>query len=176
MTIVNIRGPNGSGKSTLVRSLFTDQDRVGKVITQAGLTVPVRINPSRVAVVGPYRTACGGCDGVKTQDAVCDAVRGAMVMADHVVFEGVVVSTIFKRYLDLSRELGGMVWAYLDTPLDVCLERVYRRNGGKPIKEDLVRDKFTSIARTCEKAEAAGERVLLLPWKDPLPTLLGVLK
>jgi cytidylate kinase len=182
MTIVNLRGCNGSGKSTIARALFQGEDYhevdLAPYHTPNGAPRNVRGYwvPSRsLIVVGPYTTDCGGCDAVKTQDLVCESIRMAAVRARNVFFEGVIVSTIYHRYHALSQELGGMVWAYLDTPLEVCLARIQVRNGGKEIKEHRVAEKVSSIIRTRERAEVAGERTVCVPYSDdPVAQLSGM--
>jgi hypothetical protein len=182
VTILNLRGCNGSGKSTIARALFQGEDYheidlapyhtpKGALRHVAGYLVPSR----SLVVVGPYRTDCGGCDAVKTQDLVCESVRMAAVRAPNVFFEGVIVSTIFQRYYALSRELGGMVWAYLDTPLEVCLARIQARNGGKEIKEYKVAEKLPMIGSTRRRANAARERVETVSYNDdPVAQLSGI--
>lgn len=174
--IVNLRGTNGSGKSTVARSLLAGAREVelAPYTTARGAArrvVGYHAADLGLVIVGPYRTECGGCDAVKTQNLVCESVRLAARLAPNVLFEGVIVSTLFSRYLELSRELGGLTWAYLDTPLDVCLARIAARNGGKAIKEDLVADKHRAIARTADKARAAGEWVVAVPSANALETV-----
>jgi len=73
-----------------------------------------------------------------------------------VLFEGVLVSTIFDPWLEWSKE---------------CLRRIQVRNGGKPIKDEQVRAKHRTIAQIRTKAALAGEKVIDLPGQDPLPAL-----
>ncbi len=69
-----------------------------------------------------------------------------------------------------------MVWAYLDTPIEVCLARIQARNGGKPIKEDLVRDKIKSIEATRYKAKAVDERTVVIPYLSAVETVEALFK
>lgn len=169
MTIVNLRGTNGSGKSTVARALLEDagayEVELAAHHSPAGKPRPVigYMAPARdLIVIGPYRTQCGGCDAVPTQDLICEAVRRASGMAEHVFFEGLLISGLYSRYRALSQELGGFTWAFLDTPLEKCLARVAGRNGGKPLKRDgeTVKGKYRAILRTREKALSDGERVV----------------
>ncbi len=164
--IINLRGTNGSGKSTVARGLLegleTREVELAPYLTPGGVprVVAGLYAPARdLIVVGPYRTACGGCDAIKTQDLVKESVRRAAALACHVFFEGVIISTLYSGYRALSDELRAAghhyTWAYLDTPLEVCLARIQARNGGKPIKENLVSDKMRSIQATFDKAHAA---------------------
>lgn len=182
--IINLRGTNGSGKSTVARALMgTDPEEVelAEFQTPAGKwrqVIGYRNPALGLIVVGPYRTDCGGCDGVKTQDLICEAVTSAAKdFNQHVFFEGVIVSTLFSRYAKLADELGRdeFVFAYLDTPLAVCLKRIQKRNGGKPIKEDLVADKVRAINSTRHKADAAGYRVEVLPYRSATERILEMI-
>lgn len=172
--IVNIRGTNGSGKSTLMRLLM---ERFGRVPINCATTNKVigyEMPGLQARVVGKYETACGGCDTIKTQDEAKHLVH-AFSTAGNVFFEGVLISTIFGPWLEFSRQHGGMIWAFLDTPLETCLERIQIRNGGKPIKTDQVRDKWEGMRRIADKAKAAGEQVIWLNHLDPLPSLVAAM-
>jgi thymidylate kinase len=173
--IVNLRGTNGSGKSTVARGLIM-VDPEARIVylaeykTEAGAErwVPgYHVPKLDLVVVGPYRTDCGGCDAIKTQALVKEAVRKAASLTTHVLFEGVIVSTLFSGYLELSKGLVAdgrtpLAWCYLDTPVEECLRRIQVRNGGKPIKEDLVRQKVRAIEGTRRKAQEAGEEVRMV--------------
>lgn len=172
--IMNIRGTNGSGKSTVIFRLMDQAKKVFPVDlapykTPKGVLRQVEgtvLEDLGVVIVGPYHTQCGGCDAIKTQDLVKEAVRkAASFNLKTVVFEGVLVSTIFKGYLELSRSLvkegHSYLWGYLDTPVETCLARIQARNGGKPIKEKLVHDKVRSIKNTYYKARSVSENVLI---------------
>jgi hypothetical protein len=128
------------------------------------LRVPLQHTRSGIIVAGKYATACGGFDSVPTQAVAKEVVRLASELGP-TLFEGVVISTIFEPWLLWRRSTGiPMVWGFLDTPLEVCLGRIQERNGGKPIKEDLVAGKWRTINRVKEKAEAAGEVVTTIRW------------
>jgi len=190
VTIVNLRGTNGSGKSTVARALIEAGETreidlapyttaAGKPRSVTGYAVP----SLDLIVVGPYRTACGGCDAIKTQDLVKESVRLAANRAKHVFFEGIIISTLYSGYRVLSDELRAAghhyCWVYLDTPIDVCLERIQARNGGKLIKEALVEDKVKSIKATFNKAfracygdlPNAGEDVLMVDHLDAIDSV-----
>lgn len=166
MAIVNLRGTNGSGKSTVARALLggleTREIELSRN-TATGKTATGYLISSRcMIVIGPYRVMAGGCDRIWTQDLICDSIRRAQTMTEHVFFEGLLVSGLYSRYLDLSREIGGMFWAFLDTPLEICLARISARNGDKVLKNGgtAVKAKYDSILRVRAKAIAAGERVV----------------
>ena len=173
---INVRGCNGSGKTTLLRCLARSPlCHVELVEVPDHKPIPVTHCPGGIAIIGDYTPAAAtkttaGLDCIKTQDAakaVIEAV-GRDPLVKVVLFEGVVVSTIFGPWMEWSRNNGGMTWAFLDTPLEVCLRRIHERNGGKPIKEDQVADKHRTLLRVREKADAAGEKVRLIHWETAL--------
>lgn len=139
--IINIRGTSGSGKSTVVRSIMAmgAASPIGDNEKKPdGYIVQIPSLDRNVCVVGPYVTACGGCDQISTQDEICDRIRAYSTLG-HVLVEGLLMSHSFARYAALDRELfekgQHCIWAFLDTPLDVCLDRVrWRREERRAAK------------------------------------------
>lgn len=163
--LVNIRGTNGSGKSTVMRHLIDlfKMDEVDWTENASGY----KSTRHKIAVVGKYKTACGGCDGIHPQQHIKDAILEAFSRGSKIVlFEGIMASLTFGPWAEFV-EANGLepVWAYLDTPPELCLERIYKRNGGKAIKEDLVLDKVRATERTRDKFSDLGHRVVTLPHK-----------
>jgi hypothetical protein len=125
-----------------------------------------------VIIVGSYETMAGGMDKVKTFELAQASIRRAIEIGQHagitaVIFEGVLCSTVFGSWAEFSKlmEADGhkYCWCFLMTPGKVCLERIYARNGGKAIKEDLVWDKIKAVKATRTKAIASRFRVFDLP-------------
>lgn len=186
---INIRGTNGSGKSFLVRK-FLAKYETRKIRTELPadlLGIGGKVEAYRtlykgtpVYTIGNYESKGGGCDLIKEQDTVCNLVR-QYIKKGHVLFEGVIVTTLYSRYYNLSQEIGGMIWAYLDTPLEKCIERIEGR-GGKKVEdlvtikgETRVESKYRVALRTREKAINAGETVIDLSYKRPLNDLCRLL-
>ena len=183
MKFINVRGCNGSGKTTLLRSLARDPRCV---VVEASVPdhkpIPITYTPEGLAIIGDYTPAAAGAttaglDRIKTQAAAKAVAEfaGANTEVKAVLFEGVVVSTIYGPWQEWSKANGGMVWAFLDTPLEVCLKRIQERNGGKPIKEDQVADKHRTIARVRDKALEAGEAVRDIHWETALKDIKAVI-
>lgn len=159
--IINIRGCNGSGKTHAARSLLDAPPRWVGGKGPYGFTVG-----ERVALVGPYEAGkCGGCDRIKTFEDMRNAIMEAEAQWPIVIFEGVILSTVFGSWADFCKA-HPFVWAFLDTPLSVCLARIQARNGNQPIKEGLVRDKLESILRVKYKAKQAGYRVETIHYEQ----------
>jgi thymidylate kinase len=192
--IINIRGTSGSGKSSLVRDLMSaaeDTEPIqpsaypytGKQVIGYGLDGLDTFDQRDVHVVGRYETPCGGCDGIKTQDEVCQRVR-RMSRMGHVVFEGLLISHIYGRYKALHEELATpnqpYLWFFLDTPLDICLSRVQARRASagndKPLDPTNTTQKWLDARRVFAKAEQDGLAPRWLNWERPLDAILEVLR
>jgi thymidylate kinase len=182
--IVSIRGTNGSGKSTLVRSYMKKlvgvepTTELGKIIGYQGRNRTGNL----VSIVGRYETDCGGCDTIKTQDLVIQRVRNAAHFG-HCVFEGVIAGDIYGRYKALSDTYkpGEFVFAYLDTPLELCLERVGKRRAAKgkdptDFNAALVEQKYNNAIRQANKARHEGATVIVLDYKHDVNQLTKLLE
>lgn len=172
--VINIRGTNGSGKSFLLRRWMVynnarPQPQRNNLLGGSSLSAPAewyQLEDGGI-VIGCYDQDCGGCDRIKTTEAVREAIQSARARKPkYVIFEGVIISTVFESWHEFSKKIGGMLWVYLDTPLAVCLERIQQRNRGAKINENLVHNKIKSIESTRRKAVAAGERVVALHWEN----------
>lgn len=141
--IINIRGTSGSGKTTVVRGIM-DKGVVTPLDSKPkphGYRVTIPSLDLPVMVVGSYENTCGGTDGIKTQDEICDRIR-RFAQDGHVLVEGLLMSKTFGRYAALDRELAStghhFIWAFLDTPLDVCLARVEARRETRRLGKAVV--------------------------------------
>jgi hypothetical protein len=184
--IVNIRGTSGSGKTTVARTLLISHPhRVlkgadGKIkgyqidASSSGIHTPVFL-------VGSYAYTCGGVDGIKTQEEIADRVVKA-VEYGHVLVEGLLmsksgpsghVSPIFRDH--------NAVFAFLDTPLDVCIERVLGRRKAAGNNKPFDPDKSLSVAhKQCARCaqlliDAGGYDVRWVSWQDPVTAVVDYL-
>jgi hypothetical protein len=145
-----------------------------------------------VLVVGSYRTACGGLDAVPDFGTSFNAIDGAIRVhqgfgrptpEQAIIAEGVLSSTVWGSWGEYAKNLrrgeARLAFCYLDTPLEVCLERIRRRQeaAGKvrDIKTQLVKDKIKAIAATREKALAAGHAVYDLPFETSAAALAAIM-
>lgn len=176
MTIVNIRGTSGSGKSTLVRRFLDehpnvpimanlDEWKVDKIV--AYKCTPVQ---TPTYVMGRYETPCGGWDALSYKGSHQDLEEMCIQAAakGHVIFEGLTVSSSYTRWLNVSKAYPGqMVFAFMDTPEEICYQRILARNGGREPKRDAkgladYNHKFRNCVVQSAKLEAMGERVVWL--------------
>lgn len=164
--LVNIRGCNGAGKSTIPMSMMDDPNMfVEELRYSDGKRIgAITVFPSYGWVaLGTYFNKTGGLDGIRNMECTKITLYAALGLYPEydIIMEGILCSTVFSSYSDMFHEIEEltdrqvMVLSLLP-PLEVCLERIQRRNGGKPIKEDLVSGKRESVARSHEKFKQEG--------------------
>ena len=168
MLIINIRGCNGAGKSTIPMSMMEldpefevvklGVSKTGKPCAPA-LTV---FHKLKWVALGTYFNKTGGMDTYGTNAETRQALEYALEhYPDYdIVMEGVIASTIKSTYAELFTELEErghqvLIMAFIP-PLEVCLERIQGRNGGKAINEDLVASKWRSVNSGVEYFKNAG--------------------
>lgn len=168
--VVNLRGTHGAGKSTAVVEILATWPN--RELYLNGKLVGYRVDWCRkepLYVVGPYRTACGGCDAIQPYDRIWPLVRGVALAGHHCLFEGALVSCSYGSIGEASEQLPNsvkFVFATLDTPLATCVQRVNERRAakGRPPLEDTrnIDSKFKSVQSSHLKAVDRGRRVCLI--------------
>jgi len=153
MILIKIHGTSGAGKTTAVRD----------VMEYSTETIPLGLNPKRpeaykltlpgiifpVYVLGPYENTCGGMDGVATQRDQIELIE-RYAACGNVIYEGLLMSTFYGG-LGMAMEKYGRkhIWAFLDTPIEVCIERIKARRLAagnlKPLNEANTRGRMKPI-------------------------------
>ena len=145
--LVNIRGCNGAGKSTIPLSMMDDpemfvQELMGSDNKRiSSLTVFPKYG---WVALGTYFNKTGGLDTLKNNDITRMTLYAALDLFPEydVLMEGIMASTIRSTYIDLFHEIEEnyrnvkVLIVSLLPPVEIAISRVYKRNGGKPIKED----------------------------------------
>lgn len=207
--VVNIRSTNGGGKSTIVRAILSVYDgqpildEKGKIrgYVCKNVVIPPKnpnnkqMQPKDLYVLGSYVNECGGCDGINTQDKICDLIREWAPLGN-VLYEGLLISGLFSRYNSLADELNEhhFIFGFLDTPLQRCIDQTLSRRAAKgnikpfdPYK--TLAPKFEAIISSRKKFELAGtdkcecckikpcqsktKDVRTIPHKQAVSTVLG---
>ena len=164
--LVNIRGCNGAGKSTIPLSMLDDPKLSESYIysSDAKRVATITVFPTYGWVaLGKYSNKCGGLDTIKSIDIVERALEYALISFPKydIIMEGILCSTTYSSYADMYRKAEKKysvqpIILSLMPPVEVCLARIQERNGGKPIKEDLVANKWGMVYRSHKKFKAAG--------------------
>lgn len=186
--ILNIRGTNGAGKSHLVRQLIDDLHGQ-EILNEKGKILGYLLD-GNIRVVGKYNVKCGGADtlpkpvdqpGWNSMDVVEQQVREYAALG-HVVFEGLIVSSIWNdRWIRLSNEFPS-IWLFLDTPMEVCHQRVMDRNGGRPLRYEERGLEKTNLGlvyhrseNNYKKAVAAGVDARMIPYENAYSVVRAIL-
>lgn len=164
--LINIRGCNGSGKSTIPILMMETDPYAFEVIWRVDgkeRVVATAFPSYQYAALGHYHSKCGGMDSMKTTDEIKAAVDVMWNMNYNLILEGIMTSTVRQTYIDLFQnmnkihELQREIIIYnLLPPLQVCLDRIQSRNGGKPVKEEQVASKWRTVEKNIQYFEAAG--------------------
>lgn len=167
MMIVNIRGCNGSGKSSIPQSMLDDPDQyvIEKPWNGKPLKIAMVFPNYGWVVMGHYLRPTGGMDTLP-DNTVCMRKIFWYLLKHYpqynLLMEGVLCCTVLNPYIKLFNEAmekypDRVVYVVsLLPPLQVCLDRIYKRNGGKPIKEADVEKKYNSTIRFIDKFRDAG--------------------
>lgn len=169
--IINLRGTSGSGKTTAVRKFLDFPNTVlhrkvtspkGKVTEKvAGYEISPPGLRSSLYLVGSYENVCGGLDGVGTQEDCANLITKAYRFGN-VLCEGLLLSSVSSGATVPAAmiEAAGrdrVLFAFIDTPLEVCLDRVrarrQERGETKPFNETNTRKKY-------EDTQAARQRLI----------------
>jgi predicted ABC-type ATPase len=151
--LINIRGTNGSGKSTVPIQMYNLDDSKYELGDKGRM---ITVYPKfKFITVGTYHNKTGGMDTIDNNADTMAAVHLALEKGEElgydVIMEGIMSSTVKSTYLNLFKEVQQTtnfkpVVLFYNPPFELCLERIYRRNGGKAIREGLVANKYKAIA------------------------------
>jgi len=158
--IINIRGTNGSGKTHLIKKLIDlhEADYIYPKGDLAMIKAEAICLDKKLYIIGDYPEFAphGGCDGIKTTAEVVNLVMKYSEKG-HVIFEGVIVSTVFSSWFEVDMTLDiPWLWFSLNTPIETCFDNIQLRNGGLSINEDLVKSKVKSVLSSAKKAQEGG--------------------
>lgn len=153
---VNVRGANGSGKSSIPFS-FINSDPYTFTLTydvEGKSKVLATVCPGEGWLfLGSYKIRSGGADYVKRVDLIRESLKMVWDLPFNILIEGSIVSTTYSTYSALFKELNDFLprkttILSLLPPVDVSKERVYERNGGVPIKEELIYAKYAAVSNS----------------------------
>jgi hypothetical protein len=183
--ILRIAGTFGSGKTTAMREFFnypTETLISGSKIagykvdaSSVGITQPI-------FVVGKYDNTCGGTDAIKTQAEIAEKILKAHPLG-HVLYEGALVSAsgLAGQVTQATHPTECDVYAFLDTPKNLCVERVKGRRlvagNEKEFNPKNLIQKFDSVVNCYKNLRAEGSfDTRLIDHTNPHPQLLELIK
>ena len=182
--VLDIRGTHGSGKSHVVHSLL-EMYGWGVPIEVKGKHIGHYIKELDCGILCKYRKGKGG-GGVDSSlpqpERVVERIKLFYSRYRFTLLEGAFISHTYQRYADLADELGRQNYRFLflDTPLDVCVERcrirhTTRGSGNRKTEfspQSAEHDYYADWVRLRPKFIANGYNVGVLNYLDPLTELL----
>jgi hypothetical protein len=140
----------------------------------------LHMSPDRpdLYVLGSYRSVCGGMDTVGDAATGIEMVERYALRGD-VLHEGLLQSTYYGAPGKASEQYGDRyVFAFLDTPIDICLERVCQRRGmsnsTNKFDPTLTIQKHETILRLKDRLNAMGRRVVTLKYYNAVNELEAI--
>lgn len=174
--IVKLHGCSGAGKTTVARSVLTSANVVHRIVPE-GAKRPEAYAcefvgaDAPIIVLGSYENNCGGMDSVPKAETAMKLVKEYHELG-HVLHEGLLQSTYYGAMGIDSQQYGDdYIYAFLDTPIMTCLERVTHRRDVQQSKNkfnpQLTVDKYNTIASLKEKLIKKGDhRVVTFRYND----------
>lgn len=187
--VVKLGGTNGSGKTSVARALLeiiqhkyvnlpngnqsTEDYAGGRIESYGGELVGLTW-----VVLGSYKNVCGGMDTISDKEVRLDMIHRGIEDYDVVFFEGLITGKTYGAIGELSEKPPHKwIYAFMDTPFDVCVDRVMARraaagNAAPFAPERTMRPTYKSVQATSLRAGKQGHKVLWLPHKQP-PKILA---
>lgn len=138
-----LKGCNGSGKSTIPSEMRKRDPQAYYVVVNKRKLLTVFPSFNTIAL-GKYDESNSlGIDALKDTEEIMKAVE----LSEHddfigydLIFDGIIPATILETWIErLKPRKRKLVMGFLDTPLEVCLERISGRNDGKVLEDKLVK-------------------------------------
>ena len=186
--ILSLRGTSGSGKTTVARKFITDYPckplNIPQIKKHWGYEVDLSAEGlnSKLYVIGSYENTCGGTDGINTQEEIADRALAAHPRG-HVLLEGLLLSKVGPNAITtkMLAPTGAYVAAYIDTPLQTCLDRVQarrvERGDERPFNPQNTISAFKSTLAACKNLhEMGGVKVITVDHKNAFNETLDIFK
>ena len=182
--IIKIHGCSGAGKTTVARAVMMAAAHIDMVEPKPNKPEAYVCSldgvKEPVVVLGSYTNNCGGMDTVSSAGKAIEMVKFYHSVG-HVIHEGLLQSTYYGAMGVDSKQYGDdYIYAFMDTPLIVCLERVVQRrmenNTKNKFNPELTKDKYNTIAALQLKVERLGHKIAVIKYQEPvLPQILNLL-
>ena len=169
MKVIQIRGSNGAGKTTTVRQFVQKNNlEIEEILIKGKKTYITTNKEHSIVVLGRYDKKTGGCDLFDDNEHVFNTIVWAIInlRPQLIIFEGLIYSFTFKFASKISDFVRKYNYKYTGISLflepELALERIYKRNGGKQIKEQLIFDKTKAMVISHKKLAESGYNVKMV--------------
>jgi hypothetical protein len=198
MLVIKLGGCNGSGKTSVARALLEKykmrpvEFKRNKPHVYEGEALG-----HQLVVLGSYASVCGGMDTISDKEERLALVKGyaARDTKRIVFYEGLITGKTYGAMGALSDtpgQKGHWLYAFMDTPFEVCVRRVMSRRTERAIAKGMdsvdalkygaeldaertMRPTFKSIISTEARAREAGHKTLWLPHDKTPAQIVSVL-
>lgn len=186
MLVVKIGGCNGSGKTSLVRAIIEDNNLQPKY---TGKKIEAYYGESKkgvpIVVLGSYANVCGGMDTISDKFERLALIERYVIETPAkfsaasqngiVIFEGLITGKTYGAIGEISdrpSQKGKWLYTFMDTPFEVCVERVLQRrkaagNEAPFDPERTMRPTYKSCLAVARKAGQQGHHVIAVNHKLP---------
>ena len=177
--LINIRGTNGSGKSHIV---FRLMEMYGSepIKNKDGRVWAYKLNSSpSIYILGRYETDCGGCDSIPTMDILISMAKELGKHGGDVICEGLLMSGLVSKPIALAAALKShkTIFACLDTPLDICIERTVARRKKRGTTKEFnpahLKVKYQAVISSRKNLESQGYDCRTLDHKDAVSQVIS---
>ena len=188
LKIIKLHGCSGAGKTTVARTLMSMAENV-TVVTPPDkydkpeayvCQLPNLITP--LAILGSYKNNCGGMDSYPSDaPSIIKLIDFYRQSGVHVFFEGLLLSTYYGGVGKHMEKFGdNAIFAFMDTPVIVCLDRVVDRREAQGSKNKFnpqnTIDKHNTITHLRDKCIQNGRRVVDIKYnEDPFKQITYLL-
>lgn len=169
MKLIQIRGCNASGKTTTVRQFIEKNNFESIEVNIKGKKTYLTINQDKsIVILGRYDKKTGGCDLFDNKEHVFNTIMWIIfnLKPKVIIFEGLIYGLTYKFASELSNFVSKYNYQYKGICLyaneDTVLERLYKRNGGKSIKEINIFKKTKTMISSYKKLLANGYNVKMI--------------
>lgn len=177
--IIKLHGCSGAGKTTVARAVMASASTVHSV-TPDGAKRPEAYcciwndQPAPLIILGSYENNCGGMDSYPSDAESIIRLIDEYHSVGHILMEGLLMSTYYGAVGKHLETMGDdAIFAFLDTPILTCLERITHRRDVMKSKNKFnpqnTIDKYNTIAQLKKKCEQNGRRVVTFKYDaDPV--------
>lgn len=165
---IHLRGSMAVGKTTAAREFVKHGNFKEKQMPVGKKQYPYLYDEERnIVITGKYddRT-CGGLDGrIEDSDIMLEYLLRLCryVQPEYIIFEAVMYGCTVKFAENIASAIKKFGYEYVGLcflpPLDVAIERVYKRNGGKQIKMETFVRKYGDSERSYLRLKEKGFNV-----------------
>lgn len=189
--IIKLHGCSGAGKTTVARAIMRCADVIEEVVRESGKNNKLKTEANvcklpmlktAVAVLGSYDTPCGGMDTYPSDaPSITKLIDDYYKLGVHVFFEGLLLSTYYGAVGRHLEQYGdNTIHAFMDTPIDVCLDRIKQRRlimkSTNKFDPMMTREKHFTIENLMLKCKMRGLRVVEIKYdEDPVKQIAYLL-